>query len=73
MRLIATTILSCLLLAHSLTIAGTDQQTKNTVSSSAGGWQKLADGLELGLFDSPQPAEIGDSKIRILRIDPSRY
>jgi hypothetical protein len=73
MRLIATTILSCLLVAHSLKIAGADQPVKNTVSNSAGVWQKLADGLELGIFVSPQPAEIGDSKIRILRIDPGRY
>jgi len=73
MRLIAITIFSCLLVAHSLTIAGADQVAKNTVSNSAGGWQKLADGLELGIFDSPLLAEIGDSKIRILRIDPERY
>jgi len=73
MRLIAITILSCLFVAHSLTIAGADQLAKNTVSDSAGGWQKLADGLELGIFDSPLLAEIGDSKIRILRIDPGRY
>jgi hypothetical protein len=73
MRLIATTISSCLLVAFGLTIAGADQQAKNTISNSAGGWQKLAVGLEIGIFDSPQPAEIGDSKIRILRIDPGRY
>ena len=73
MRLIATIILSCLLVASSLTIAGADLQAKLTVSSSAGGWQQLADGLELGVFDSPQQAEIGDSKIRILRIDPGHY
>jgi len=73
MRLIAITILSCLFVAHSLTIAGADQLAKNTVSDSEGGWQKLADGLELGIFDSPLLAEIGDSKIRILRIDPGRY
>ena len=73
MRLIAITILSFLLVAHSLTAAGADLLAENTVSNSAGGWQKLADGLELGIFDSPLPAEIGDSKIRILRIDPGRY
>jgi hypothetical protein len=73
MRLIVTTILSCLLVAPCLKIAGANQPAKNTVSSRAGVWQKLADGLELGIFVSPQPAEIGDSKIRILRIDPGRY
>jgi len=72
MRLIAKIIISCLLLAFGLVCAGADQQT-NAVSNPAGGWQKLADGLELGIFESPQPAEIGDSKIRILRIDPARY
>ena len=73
MKLIATIILSGLLVAFGLSDAGADQPAGNTISNSSGGWQKLADGLELGIFDSPQPAEIGDSKIRILRIDPGRY
>ena len=73
MRLIAKIILSCLLIAFGLVGAGADQQGSNPIANSAGGWQKLADGLELGIFDSPQPAEIGDSKVRILRIDPARY
>ncbi len=72
MRLIAKIILSCLLIAFGLVGAGADQQA-NTISNAAGGWQKLADGLEFGIFESPQPAEIGDSKIRILRIDPAHY
>jgi hypothetical protein len=72
MRLIAKIFISCLLIAFGLVGAGADQQT-NRVSTPAGGWQKLAVGLELGIFESPQPAEIGDSKIRILRIDPARY
>ena len=73
MRLIATIILSCLLVALDLAGAGADQRANNATANSASGWQKLADGLELGIFDSPQPAGIGDSKIRILRIDPARY
>ncbi len=73
MRLIATAILSCTLIAITLTAAGADQQSGKTAAGSVTGWKKLADGLELGIFDAPQPAEIGDSKIRILRIDPSRY
>jgi len=73
MKLIATTILCCTLIAVTLTAAGADQQSRKTAAGAASGWQKLADGLELGIFDSPQPAEIGDSKIRILRIDPGRY
>jgi len=73
MKLIATAILSCTLIAITLTAAGADQQSGKTAASSVAGWKILADGLELGIFDAPQPAEIGDSKIRILRIDPSRY
>ena len=59
-------------MAVGLVSAGADQQA-TTISNDAGGWQKLANGLELGIFESPQPAEIGDSKIRILRIDPAHY
>ena len=37
------------------------------------GWKKLDKGLELGTFLAPRPSEMGDSLIRILRIDPQRY
>jgi hypothetical protein len=37
------------------------------------GWQQLAKGLELGTFLAPQPAEVGDSLVRVLRIDPKYY
>jgi hypothetical protein len=36
-------------------------------------WQILTDGLELGVFQSPLRSEIGDSLIRVLRIDPYHY
>lgn len=36
-------------------------------------WNQLADGLELGDFPSPVPAESGDSRITILRINPRRF
>lgn len=36
-------------------------------------WKILEPGLEFGEFVSPQPAEMGDSLIRILRIDPQRF
>lgn len=32
-------------------------------------WQRLEEGLELGIFNAPRPSDSGDSKIRILRID----
>lgn len=73
MRRITISILSCFLVAIGLTLAGADQKAGHAASKSAEEWLKLADGLELGVFDSPQPSEIGDSKIRILRIDPERY
>ncbi|MCK5203637.1 MAG: phosphodiester glycosidase family protein [Desulfobacterales bacterium] len=37
------------------------------------GWQQLDRGLELGTFLSPQPAEVGDSLVRVLRINPKYY
>jgi len=53
--------------------AGADQQTRAAGSNPDTVWQKLADGLELGFFQSPHPSETGDSMIRVLRIEPARY
>ena len=36
-------------------------------------WQQLAQGLDLGTFKAPQPAVVGDSLVRVLRIDPRYY
>ncbi len=36
-------------------------------------WQELEPGLQMGTFISPQPAAAGDSRIRVLRIDPARF
>ena len=47
---------------------GPDQKTGQDM-----GWQQLAKGLELGTFLAPQPAEVGDSLVRVLRIDPKYY
>ena len=52
---------------------GADQHQQPVDSNLDGAWQELAAGLELGIFSSPQDSEIGDSKIRVLRIDPQRY
>ena len=38
-----------------------------------GVWQRLEPGLEYASFLSPVPAEGGDSRIRVLRIDPQRF
>lgn len=37
------------------------------------GWRTLEPGLELGLLPSPKPSALGDSMIRLLRIDPGRF
>ncbi len=47
---------------------GSGQKTGQDV-----GWQQLAKGIELGTFLAPQPAEVGDSLVRVLRIDPKYY
>lgn len=36
-------------------------------------WTPLEPGLELGVFDSPTPSQLGDSKIRVVRVDPTRF
>ncbi|MFQ5600151.1 MAG: phosphodiester glycosidase family protein [Candidatus Krumholzibacteriia bacterium] len=37
------------------------------------GWRILEPGLELGVFPAPVPSSVGDSRIRVLRIDPGRF
>lgn len=53
--------------------AGSQIRDVQATAASDHGWQKLAAGLELGIFHSPQPAEIEHPVIRVLRIDPLRY
>ena len=36
-------------------------------------WQPLEPGLEFGTFEAPQRSQHGDSKVRILRIDPKFF
>ncbi len=60
-----------LLLPFTMTTA---QQSSAEEQKTAGlKWQRLADGLELGVFLSPQRAEYGDSLIRILRMNPQHF
>ena len=49
------------------------QNETNARTSSGVDWQKLTNGLELGVFLSPQRSELGDSLIRVLRIDPKHF
>ncbi|UCD80882.1 MAG: phosphodiester glycosidase family protein [Desulfobacterales bacterium] len=73
MKFAATTIFLTLIFSLCTVAAETDQQVQNNASAENSVWQKLAEGLELGIFNSPLPSEIGDSKLRILRIDPQHF
>ena len=63
------------LLFTALISSAADQKAPGNARApvSLGVWQKLSDGLHLGFFQSPVPSETGDSMIRVLKIDPSRY
>ena len=73
MKLVAPAIFFCIFIAFASSAADQKTGAKTPVSVSVGVWQKLSDGLELGFFQSPTPAESGDSMIRVLRIEPARY
>jgi uncharacterized protein YigE (DUF2233 family) len=62
-----------LLMSLSLVAAGTDQRPAENSVDKDRAWQQLAPGLELGIFSAPVLSEIGDSKLRVLRIDPQYY
>lgn len=36
-------------------------------------WRQLEPGLELGVFPAPRASTVGDSLVRVLRIDPGRF
>ncbi|MGD1972543.1 MAG: phosphodiester glycosidase family protein [Desulfobacterales bacterium] len=71
MKRILTTLFICILTA--VVSAKADQETREAGSKPDSVWQKLSDGLELGIFLSPQLSETGDSMVRVLRIDTARY
>lgn len=55
-------------------ITGQAQQKGNSSKSIPDmGWQQLERGFELGTFLSPQRADVGDSLVRVLRINPKHY
>ena len=70
----AVPILILVLLMNLSPIAdGAEQQAPENAVRKDTGWQKLARGLELGIFNASLTSEIGDSKVRVLRIDPQHY
>jgi hypothetical protein len=61
-----------LLLAAVLAAAPTPPpEAKKPGKGSA--WKKLESGLELGEFEAPLRASSGDSRIRVLRVDPKKF
>ncbi len=54
-------------------VANAEQQAQKSSPENSSAWQQLAPGLELGEFTAPHASDFGDSKVRVLRIDPQRY
>ncbi len=50
-----------------------EAQQKGESQNKDMGWQQLDSGLELGTFPAPMPAAVGDSLVRVLRINPKYY
>ena len=72
-RLMKIQTLILLILLIPLTPLCAQQNQPEATNTTAEVWQKLDKGLELGFFASPQPAQWGDSLIRVLRIDPQFF
>ena len=56
-----------------ISVAGARRLPADEGGYVSSAWQLLEPGLEFAAFRSPQPARIGDSQIRILRIDPAQF
>lgn len=73
MKFIGQTTFFLLLTGIAITSIGANPKTEGDEATLDSQWQKLDKGLELGIFASPRPSEVGDSLIRVLRIDPNRF
>lgn len=51
----------------------TDQPADASSAPAADPWTALQPGLDLGLFESPRKSDRGDSKVRVVRVDPARF
>jgi len=67
-----TAIAIMVIMTAAITIEVYAENTGN-LPSSDNVWQILEPGLEFGVFLSPRASETGDSRIRVLRIDPERF
>jgi hypothetical protein len=73
MKSAAAIIFLALLVSLSPIAGAVSQQAGENTAKKNPAWQILAPGLELGEFKAPLTAEFGDSKVRVLRIDPQRF
>ena len=48
-----------------------EEPTAADVEQELNRWRTLEPGLELGIFESPTPSAIGDSRIHVVRVDPA--
>jgi uncharacterized protein YigE (DUF2233 family) len=63
---------SLLILIYLLAISVT-VETQPMAGEQKPGWKQLDKGLQLGTFLAPQAAVVGDSRVKVLRIDPKYY
>jgi hypothetical protein len=73
MKLTSKTFLLLILIGITMTPIRANSEKEDYGAELDTQWQKLDEGLELGIFVSPRPSEVGNSLIRVLRIDPKRF
>ena len=73
MRLFATSGLLLLCLVIPAAFLNAADSDTHQAPAPAVRWEILALGLEMGFLSSPQPAEIGDSVVHVLRVDPQYF
>jgi hypothetical protein len=60
-------------LACGLAAASVAHPVHDRTAPGIGVWEPMEAGLDFGIFRAPRPSEIGDSLIRVLRIDPQHF
>jgi hypothetical protein len=72
-RLTLVALLCCFIIFGGSLLQAQEKRSRSESIPPEHAWISLEPGLDLGLFRSPAPAPVGDSMIRILRIDPDRF
>lgn len=66
-------LLATIVLVASCGPSPADPPAATGAPAPTGAWRSLEIGLALGEFRSPRPSDIGDSMVRVLRIDPAHF